>query len=140
MNLYLEAERAREMAQPKALPAWVLDQPAGFFIARYSGKYLTLNAYNFAKGSNWTVIVDGVKVGKLRITNKGMTAKTFRLQHAASVCLKNQITDLKLCVKPYFLSPYALLSALEPAWAPFDGAVAAPVCQDSTGCTPGVRR
>ena len=82
----------------RTLPAWVLDQPPAQFIARASGKTLTIDAYNFPLGSNWWVKVDGAKLGKIKILKKAHAAATFKLPAGArQVCLKNMMTDLNYC-------------------------------------------
>lgn len=84
----------------KVLPAWVLDQPPARLFARASGKTLTLDAYNFPVGSNWSVKVDGNKIarGKLKILKKSHAVATYRLPlNATRVCVKNQLTDFNYC-------------------------------------------
>lgn len=84
----------------KTFPAWVLDQPAATLYPRAVGKNLVITANNFPRNSNWYVKVDGEKIGKIKILNKGSFTKTFKLPaEAKMVCLKNQMTDFSYCQK-----------------------------------------
>lgn len=84
----------------KSVPAYVPDQPAGEFLFVQYGKKLTIYTNNFARNSNWWVKDGRDKLGKIKVTKKGLWVKTINADPKLDrICLKNQRTDILLCGK-----------------------------------------
>jgi len=80
--------------------AAVYNAPAGYFSAYTSNKLLILTVNGFSKGSNWFVITDGKKIGKVKPTVKAEQVFKYGLKSRELpkiACLKNMQTDLLLC-------------------------------------------
>lgn len=78
----------------------IIQAPAGEFYKRQVGNTVYITLAYWAKGQNWIVKFDNVKVGKIKIPDKNSNTFTFRVgirTVVKRVCLKSYITDYVIC-------------------------------------------